>query len=367
MPHKKIEFKLSRDKLKVLQDYLDYKKTAVKTESKLGNYKYFISLFLENSKTSLNDYGEAELISFLNDFGKKYSVGTINEVKWMIKSFVCWHYDDFPKRFRNLDRILAQQRKEKTYSPEQMLKKEDVEKLVQEEPETRWKAFLLLYFYGGFRPIEVCQLKWKEITFIEDGCYVKIISNKNHKEFQKYVPEDVCFYLKKWQNNNRNSEYVFPTKRTNKHGIPVGDVPMTRSGVYQHLIPLAKRVLDRHVNPYILRHSIATILYNRDDLKDDDVAQQMGHSKAMKNTYNNLSLDKIRERMRKIYIKPEDLPPEKRAEYDKKIAEQDKKIEAQEIKFKTSEEVTEFLLKRLLSLTKDKDEKEKIEFFLKKD
>lgn len=250
----------------------------------------------------------------------------MNEIKWMLKSFVCWHYEDWSKRFRNLDRILSMQKKEKTYSPEQMLTKEDVEKLVQSEEETRWKAFFLLYFYGGFRPNEVCQLKWIDITFEKEGCYIKTFSKKNHKEFQKYVPEDVCFYLKKWKDQNYKSEYVFPTKRTKKHGVSVGDLPMTRSGVYQHLLPLAKRVLNKHVNPYILRHSIATILYNRDDLKDDDVAQQLGHSKAMKETYNNLSIDKIRARMKKIWINPE-ITPEKKEEYEKRIEELTKAVE----------------------------------------
>lgn len=318
MVMKPTDFKLSREKNEVLSRYLAYKRTSVNCKSKMDNYRYFESLFLSNSNKELKEYGDQELIDFINFLKNKgYSTGTINEIKWMVKSFICWYYDDFPKRFRNMDRILSQQKKNKTYSPDQMLTKKDIEKLVQEEKETRWKAFFLIYFYGGFRPIEVCKLEWKNITYDIDGCYIKVYSNKNHKEFQKFIPEEVSFYLKKLQNNN--SKYVFPTKRTNLHGIPVGDNPMTTSGVYQHLIPLAKRVLNKHVNPYILRHSIATILYNRDDLKDDDVAQQLGHSKAMKETYNNLSLDKIRQRMKKIWIKPEDLPEKKKHELEKQI------------------------------------------------
>lgn len=319
MVMQKTKFKLSKEKQKILHDYIEYKKTFVRTKSKMDGYILFISSFLENSKKNLKDYGEIEIINFINSISKKYAVSTMNEIKIMIKSFICWHYEDFSKRFRNLDKICAYQKTEKTYSPEQMLKKEDIEKLVQEEPEMRWKSFFLLYFYGGFRPIEVCQLKWKDITFDKEGCFIKIISKKNHREFQKYVPENVCFYLRKLKERNYSSEYIFPTKRTNKHGISVGDKPMTRSGVYQHLIPLAKRVLNRHVNPYILRHSIATILYNRDDIKDDDAAQQLGHSKAMKQTYNNLSIDKIRERMKRIYIESEILPKEKRLELENEI------------------------------------------------
>lgn len=325
MPHKRTSFKLSSEKEKALLDYLEYKKTSVNAKSKMENYRYFISIFLSQLKKDLKDCDEAEIINVVNFLSKKYSVGTTNEVKWMLKSFICWYYEDYSKRFRNLDRILKLQRTEKTYSPEQMLSKEDIEKLVQEEPELRWKAFFLLYFYGGFRPGEVCILKWKDITFTDEGCYVKIISNKNHREFQKYIPEDVSFYLKKLKERSFNSEYIFPTKRKhwnttkkNLKRISVGDKPQTRSGVYQHLLPLAKRVLNKHINPYILRHSIATILYNRDDLKDDDVAQQMGHSKAMKETYNNLSIDKIRARMKKIWIKTE-LTPEKKHELEAKV------------------------------------------------
>jgi integrase len=318
MPHNKKEFNLTKEKMKVLKDFIEYKKVNCNSNSKINNYRYFLSLFLEYSDKNLKKYEEGDIIEFINYLNKEYSVGSINEIKWMIKSFVCWYYEDYPKRFRNLDRILIKQKKEKTYSPDQMLKKEDIEKLVQEEPEVRWKTFFLMYFYGGFRPIEVCNLKWKDISFDKEGGYVKTVSNKNHKEFQKFIPEDVCFYLKKWKNNNKHSDYVFPTKRSNKHGIPVGDIPQTRSGVYQHLIPLAKRVLNKHVNPYILRHSIATILYNRDDLKDSDVAQQMGHSKEMKETYNNLSEDKIKARMKRIWINPE-LTPEKKEELEEQI------------------------------------------------
>lgn len=335
MPMKKKIFKISKEKKDVLADYLEYKKIVVSAKSKIEAYRYFISYFLNHSKKQLEDYGEHEIVDFLNSLNKMgYKVGTINAIKWMMKSFICWHYADFSSRFRNLDRILKQQKTMKTYSPEQMLTKEDIEKLVQEEPELRWKTFFLLYFFGGFRPIETCQLKWKDITFDNEGAFVKTFSKKNNKEFQKYIPENVVFYLRKLKERSHDSEYLFPTKRTRMKNrgvlLPVGDKPMTRSGVYQRLIPLAKRVLGKHVNPYILRHSVGTILYNREDLKDDDVAQQMGHSKAMKQTYNNLSIDKIRARMKRIYIKAEDLPDEKKHKLELQIDVLNRKLESQD-------------------------------------
>ncbi len=313
-----------KQKEKVLLDYLEYKKVTAHTKEKIKAYKYFVEMFLNSTKKNLKDITEKDVINFLNIKSKHYAVGSMNEIKIMLKSFIYWYYEDYPTRFRNLKKLCKWERKEKTYSPEQMLKKSDVEKIVQEENEPRWKAFWLLYFYGGFRPKEVCDLEWKNILFDKEGAYIKVYVKKNGKSFEKFVPENVSFYLKKLKDNN--SKYVFPTKRKHKNStkknektISLEDKPMTRSGVYQRLIPLAKRTLNKHINPYILRHSIATILYNRDDLKDDDVAQQMGHSKEMKQTYSNLSVEKLRERMKKIYIQAEELPPKKKAELENQI------------------------------------------------
>ena len=328
---RKHEIKILKENEQKIEEYLEFKKTSVSDQRTFIRYRFFLKVLLSKINKPTADIQEPDIIGAINKLSKSYKVGSMNDVKILMKSFLYWRYDDLKTRFRNLDKICTQLRKERTYAPDQMLSKEDIEKLVKEEKEPRWKAFFLLLFYGGFRPSEVCNLEWKNIIWDENGAFIKVYVKKNGKSFEKYIPEDVCFYLEKLKNNN--SKYVFPTKRTKmkvirKQGVavPVGDVPMTRSGVYQHLLPLAKKVLNRHINPYILRHSIATILYNRDDLKDDDVAKQMGHSKNMKETYNNLSMDKIRERMKKIYIEAEDLPEEKKHELEQKIERQEKDL-----------------------------------------
>lgn len=332
MPKKKMIIKNSKENENKIKDYLEFKKTTVSDKRTLLRYDFFLRRFLEKIGKETRHINETDVIQAVNQMAKEYKVGSMNDVKILIKSFLYWRFEDTKSRFRNLDKICSQLRKERAYSPDQMLSKEDVEKLVKEENEPRWKAFLLLYFYGGFRPGEVCNLKWKDVLFDKEGAFVKVYVKKNGKSFEKYIPEDVCFYLKKLMRNN--SEYIFPTKRTNKHGVPVGDVPQTTSGVWQHLVPLSKRVLGKHVNPYILRHSIATILYNRDDLKDDEVAKQMGHSAKMKETYNNLSMEKIRDRMKKIYIQAEELPLEKKHELEAKYETLLKKMETMEMVFK---------------------------------
>lgn len=331
-----------KEKEKILKEFIEFKKTSVSDSKRIKNIEYFLKQFLESSKKPLSKFQEQDIINFLNAKSKKYSVGTINHIKVLLKLFITWKFFDYPMRFRNLNKILQTNKTKPTYSAEEMLTKEDIEKLVQAEKETYWKCYWLLYFYGGFRPKEVCELKWEQIVYEGDTAFINHYATKTKKMFQKFIPENVVFYLKKLQNNN--SVYVFPTKRKHintskrdKPRISVGDKPLTRSGVYQHLRDIAPIVLGKRINPYILRHSIATILYNRDDLKDEDVAQQLGHKRDMKEQYSHLSVDRLRERLKKLYIAPEDLPPEKKAEFEKKLEELKKKISIQEEKHREEE------------------------------
>jgi len=175
----------------------------------------------------------------------------------------------------------------------------------------------LVLFYGGCRPIEVTNLKWKDIDFDTDGAYIKIFSKKNNKEFTKFVPDNVSFYLKNIMQNN--SEYVFPS-------ISDKNKPMSHKTSYFRITRLTQKVLGKRINPYILRHSIASILYNKKGLDKDNVAVQMGHSKSMEEKYNHKTLKQLRDRARSNWIETEDLPPEKKHELELKIEEQGKQL-----------------------------------------
>lgn len=299
-------------KQQTLKEYSDYKRTSVKSIEKLKDIERYISNFINSSKKELNKFDEKDLINFLNSISDRYSISSLNSIKAYIKNFIKWKFEDYSKRFRNLDKLCRTEGAEQTYQPEEMLSKKDVEKLVQAEHDLKWKTFWLVYFYSGCRPSEVCNLKWTDITFEKEGAFIKIFSKKNKKTFDKFVPENVSFYLKKLKANN--SEWVFPSVKDYRKNLP-----MKSKAVYFRLIDLSQKVLGKKVNPYILRHSVATLLYNDDKIDDDDVARQLGHTKNMKKTYNNLSEKKIKERARKIWIRPDDLPSEKKHELELKV------------------------------------------------
>lgn len=308
---------MNKDKSKILKDYINFRSLKNHSSGGLADIENHIKKYLSSSKKPLSEFDEPMLIKYVGKINSEYKTNTSNTIKSsFLKNFIKWYFEDWSSRFRNIDVICATEKPAPTYNPDDMLTEADVQKLIKEEESNFWKAYFLTLFYGGCRPIEVVNLKWKDLEFEDDGAFFSIYSKKNKESFLKFVPSDVSFYLKKLKNNN--SDYIFVNPRTKK--------PISVKGAYWKIRQMSEKYLGKKINLYILRHSIATINYNKDDLKDDIVARQMGHTKSMKSTYVHNDKAKLKENAKKIYFKPEDLPPEKKLELEKKIEEQNKII-----------------------------------------
>lgn len=333
-----------------IHEYLEFKRLSVNSKRKLKDIERYISRFLK--VINVQNPTEKELIKFINSLNI-YKTRTKNDLKVLIKNFVKWKYPDYSARFRNLDRICKTEKGSDVYRPEQHITKEDIEKLVIEEKEPKWKAYISILFYSGSRPQEICNLKWKDLTFDNDGCFIKIYSGKHKNYFDKFVPDNVVFYLNKIKNNN--SDYVFPSpKNKNK--------PITESAVYYRISQLSKNVLNKKVNPYLIRHSIATILYNDDAIPDKRVvARQMGHSEKMRKVYDTPTRKVIEQKLKKIWIRTEELPQEKKD----LILELQKKIEQNQTNTQTAIKVMEELRDNVLDVIGNLPEKELVKLMPK--
>lgn len=295
-------------KLHVLDKHIEFKKTSVKHEPKLLDIKRYLGMFLNSTKKPLSKFAEEDITKFLNSLTDKYSIRTINDIKVYLKVFIKWHYPDWSSRFRNLERLCKMQKPSKAYSPEQMLSFEDVEKIVKKEKDLMWKVYWLVFFYGGFRPSECAGLLWDQIFFEKEGVIIKVHATKTNKDFYKSLPRNVEHLLKEWRNYN-DSEFVFPSP------IKSGSSIQART-ICGRLKRLSKKAIGREVVPYALRHSLATILYADDKRKDDDTANQLGHTKSMKSTYMNLNGEQLKARARKLWIKTKPLTPEEKEELE---------------------------------------------------
>lgn len=298
-----------------LKNFLAYKSTSVGS-LKLLDIERDIGKFLKPIQ-DMRKFEEMDIVKHLEAL-KKYSISHRNGIKAYIKQFVKWNYPNWSYDFRNLDKICKTEKLPKTYQAEEMLSKEDIEKLVKGENSPFWKAYFLTFFYGGFRPSEACCLKWENIELTDEGAFISITATKNKKDFVKFVPSNVSFYLNKLKEESK-SKFVFPSPFKTKEHI-------SAKGVYFRLKELSKKALKRQINPYLLRHSVATLLYNRQDVKDEDVALQLGHTKNMRATYDNANLEMLKTKARKMWIETEDLPKKQKAKYEERLAELERSI-----------------------------------------
>lgn len=314
---------MKRGKAQDLENYIAFKMLSVKSSAKIEDTERYVRRFLDYCKKDLEDITELDLTNFLNSL--KMGTYTLNSIKVYLKNFIKWKFpEDYIKRFRNLDKICKQEKPE-AYDTKKILKKNQVvEDVIKAEPSIFWKAYYCIIYYGGCRPIEVRSLKFADFEEDKDGgAFFDIMSKKNKRAFVKYLPQEAYFYLKELKRRAK-SDYVFPSPSDpNK--------PINEKACSQRLRKLHRdKVMSIKVTPYQLRHSISTLRYGDESLKDDDVANSLGHSKSMKKVYGNFDREKLKEMVKKIVIGTENLPPEQKAKYDKEISELRDKIKSLE-------------------------------------
>lgn len=281
---------MDKVKEKALQDYLDFKRISVKTENKIKDIERYVGRFLDSSKKPLSKFTEKELIDYvisLEDFSK----WTQNDIKVYLKVFIEWYWKDYSLRFRNFKRILKTSTPIK--DPKNLLTLEEINKMIEAEKDLMWKTYIAVFTYGGFRPSEACTLTFDKIDF--DNALIKVKTTKTGKTFFKDLNPLTINLLKEWRDKN-DLDLIFPSPYNENK-------PIGAKAVYHRIKNLSKRVLGKSVSPYFLRHSLADFQYNREDLSDEQAANQMGHSKIMKGVYTHFNEDRAKAKAKNVYSK----------------------------------------------------------------
>lgn len=261
---------------------------------------------------------------------KKY---TTNGVKIHIKRFLKWKFKDWSERFDNLGDIkLVSGFNEERINEGVLLKKDEIEKIVNKERDITKKAFFITLYESGLRPIELRLLKWDDIRFNVDGdlSELHIFATKTQKARTVFI-KDATFYLKKLL-DYKISDYVFHS-RENK------EAPITKGTAINWVKNMGAKI-NKNIFPYLLRHTRATELYLNMPSK---VAQKfMGHKKDMSDLYTHLSSQDVREATLKTVYKFEELTPEKKSELEKEI---EKLKQNQDVILKNYSELIDYINK----------------------
>jgi len=322
-----------------LNEYLNYRKgQGAKNQATLKDilrYMLHVRIILRKplGETNLRDL--QQLMGILESSG--LSGYARNDIKLDTKNYLAWKFPDSSKRFNNFKdvKLLQNPVNQKKINSQTMLKKEDIEEMMQHEQSLYWKAFLITQYEAGLRTIEARELAWKNIKFNVDGEISELLVSS--RKTGKFISEmktrpvfvkEATHYLKLLRDEQ---------ERTGKKGEVVfnslNDInkPIDKSLVSRWMRGLSKKA-GKYCWNYLLRHSRANELYTlsrEGKMSKDNACDFLGHTpKVADKFYSHLDNNKIKELIKNQVYKLEELPPEQKAEFEKKLEELSKKQES---------------------------------------
>jgi integrase len=306
--------------------------TANETRSKKA--KSNAIRFLIMTQKNIEEINLQDLKDFLRKLKEaKFSDYYNNDVKNFIQRFLKDQYKDWSERFNAFEDIKydSDPTRKKKIEPEDVLSKEQVEKLIKAEPELIWKTFLIVQYEGALRTGETRSLKWENVDSKDSETYWLTISSKKNrraKEKERLAPlEQSIFYLdelkKSYAEQKIKTPYVFPSKTDL-------NAPISSGTTNKWFSRLTKRVLGKPMTNYLLRHSRGEEFHIK--VRDNQMSKEnavivMGHSQKMfDKTYSHPDKKLLKETLKKQILNIEYIAPEKKHALELRIDQQDKKL-----------------------------------------
>lgn len=345
---KKIFEKLPPKERAMIEEYAKYRSINITSKPKLEDTKRHIVQTRYITQKPLDFFTLKDLRDFLallNASGRELSGK--DDVKITLKNFLKWKFKNWSERFEGLKDIRTANRERqfnhKKINASTLLTKEELERMMKYETRLYWKAFLIVLWESGLRPLEVRRLKWEDIEFNSEGevSELNVFATKTQRSRVVYVKE-ATYYLKRLQEESKEkSVFCFPSPFDNNKII-------SKFTVSNWIRKLSKKSIGRSIFCYILRHSRATELYklaSENKISKDVASLHMGHSKDMSKIYTHLNKTQIKEMMIKAVYNLEEMPPKERHELEERI--------------KDLEEKNEQIFKALCEIVQEKDNQTK--------
>lgn len=220
---------------------------TIKAKNLFAKQFYFYLDKKQIDSRNPNDFLNAG-ITYLKESKKRNQVRTVKREKQFLKDLVLLNFPSanvhrLDDEFKKLK--LAKVDESKT----RILKREEIQKILEElEPET-YRLFVRFLFNTGFRVSEMLSIRLKDCK--EDGANISIsvIGKGNRSDDSQTIPLEFFQEIKKAFNSEK---YLFENSKKE-------DRQFTRQYVNK-IMNKAGLLIKRKVNPHLFRHSIATLL-----------------------------------------------------------------------------------------------------------
>lgn len=177
----------------MMKEYPDYERGELnkKYEEIKGEERKVLDDFLLSCRTSANELKVRDMLRSIVQFrditGEPLTGITLTGLRnWLvllnqsnredwtrhglkvhIKKFIKFVYPDWTTRFNNLRELKAHtpEINQKKINEKTLLKKEEIETIMNKENDMVLKAFFITLYESGMRPSELRKLKWENIEF----------------------------------------------------------------------------------------------------------------------------------------------------------------------------------------------------------
>jgi len=272
---------------------------------RIGKYIWILKSLAKILEKELRNCNKEDIIELVSkiEANKNWSDSTKEECKITLRKFFKWlrNAEDYPQEVKW---IKISKKKHNNKLPEEILTKEEIEKLANATHNLRDKAFILTLYETGCRIGELLPLRTKSIQFDEYGI-VLIVNGKTGSRRVRLI--EYAKDLTNWLD-------IHPLKRDPEAFVWInlgnkGRLELLRYNTVNYLLKyLAKKVgITKRVNPHSFRHARATHLANK--LTEQQLKVYFGWcgSSKMASTYVHLSGKDIDDALLKLHgFKPGD-------------------------------------------------------------
>jgi len=283
---------------KILNDFIEYCGiTAGLPKQKAVERKML--QFYDITEISYSEWNLDIFRKFLNVLNKSHHLPeTQNDTKKVLKKFLKWKYPDWSLRFgefKDLKTVNGVNYKKLNSST--ILTPEELQIIVKNIDDLKYKALVLLAYESAGRPEEILKLRWKDINFTKRE--VTLFSSKTQKArvnpIRDSIPQLIRYRNECFDHTPLAGDLIFFNPRNRSRHLTTA----TFSSLFQKLEN--KVNFNKHIFPYLLRHSRLTQVHKV--LSPKAYEKFAGHSIEVANArYAHLSNDDVRQEMlEKVY------------------------------------------------------------------
>lgn len=257
---------ISKDVIKVLNEYLLSLKLENKAEATVRHYRVQLEKFLVECNVSLEDLTSDIVWKWLNNYSTNKKPRTIDFVLSSLSSFFRFCLEE---EYMETQVIKNRWRPKIPQSLPQYLTEQEYArvKLEAEGLSTRDRALVLFLFSSGCRKSEVSNITLHDVDMAKRTAEV---IGKGKKLRHIHFSEECALVLKEYlQTRTEKSNYLF----VNRYGNRLG-----RQSIYNITTNLGKKAgLLQSLYPHSCRHTFATVMLAR-GAELEFIADELGHS-----------------------------------------------------------------------------------------